>query len=129
MSRSALMIILLMLNMPLASAEAIPRELHGYWVPAATPCSSSLGIRVSNDKIEFRNKASSENYKIDLCYSCAGGVRYSGNMIYAAPIGSMDFVIEFNAGERLGVAIVTTSSPALESKFPINELELKRCGS
>lgn len=110
-----------------ATATTLPAELHGYWVPATKSCLSRLGIRVSKNTIDFINKANTKSYIVDPCFSCAGGVRYNGNIIDALPVGDADFGIQFNVEERLGVTIVTITSSSLQLNYPLSGLELKRC--
>ena len=111
------------------SIEPLPPEFHGYWVPSSGDCSSSLGIRVLPYTIQFREGEKLLSFPIEPCFSCEGGSRYDGIVVWAIPVKSESqlFTAYFNAGERKRVAIVEVSSPELQSQFPINNVELKPC--
>ncbi len=113
-----------------ASAESLPSELYGYWVPSRAACSSSLGIRVSAQTIQFRKGDKQLSFQIEPCFSCEGGARYSGIVVWAIPKNSKDqsFTAYFNAGERKGVTVVEIPSSELQSQFPLNNVKLKNCG-
>jgi len=116
---------------PVVSAEPLPPEFHGYWVPSGAACSSSLGIRVSAKAIQFSKGENKQSFPVDPCFSCEGGARYSGIVVWAAPANSENqapFIAIFNSGERKGVTVVEISSPGLQSQFPLNNVELKHCG-
>jgi hypothetical protein len=113
------------------SEPQLPAELHGYWVPSSASCSSTLGIRVSANAIQFKNKTMIQAFPVEACFSCEGGVRYSGIVVWGIPVGANEqpFVSYFNARERKGVATLEINSTGLQSKFPLNDVELKRCGA
>lgn len=122
---------LLAYTSPVQSAEPLPSEFHGTWVPAGSACPAPLGISVSAQAIQFRNAKSKRSFPVEACFSCEGGSRYDGIVVWATPTGTqaeLPFTAVFNAGERKGVAVVDVLSPTLQSQFPLNKVELKRCG-
>lgn len=112
------------------SGEPLPSELHGYWVPSKALCSSSLGVHVSPYAIQFRKGKRVLSFPVEACFSCEGGVRYSGIVVWAIPVkaGNHPFTAYFNAGERKGVSVVEISFSGLQAQFPLNNVELKHCG-
>lgn len=113
------------------SSEPTPKELLGYWVPKTSACKSPLGLHVEPTAVSFRNGATSRKLPTQTCFSCEGGVRYSGIVVWVSPMatGEAPFFVYFNAGERRGVTRVEITSPELQSEFPINNVELKRCNT
>ncbi len=67
---------------------------------------------------------------LDFCYSCEGGAKYSGKVVWmmAEFGGKTDppFTAQFNAGEKLGVAMLDLQ-PGLQRQFPLQQVALKRC--
>lgn len=79
----------------------------------------------------INDKDSEAFEKIDLCYSCEGGAKYDGNVIWLTPESDTDsrvpFIAYLNAGEKMGVTVVDIDVSALKKRFPLDELELKKC--
>lgn len=112
------------------SAEPLPPEFHGTWVPAGSACPSPLAISVSTQSIQFRNAKSERSFQVEACFSCEGGARYNGIVVWATPTepqAELAFTAYFNAGERKGGAVVEVLAPGLQSQFPLNKVELRRC--
>ena len=66
-----------------SNAKAIKKlfddEFIGNWVPVNQSCNSSSRIIIKPYKIKLINGNNISTFEsIDLCYSCAGGVRYAG---------------------------------------------------
>jgi len=80
--------------------------------------------------MQFHNGERQRSFEIDTCFSCEGGARYSGIVVWATPTNSegQSFTAYFNAGERKGVTIVEIPSFELQSQFPLHNVKLKHCG-
>lgn len=114
-----------------AGEPPVPQESQGYWVPAGASCKSELGVIVGATSIEFRNERNRRLINTRTCFSCEGGARYSGIVIWvtATEPNNGEFTLYLNAEERHGVATVEIESAELRSSFPLNDIALKRCGS
>lgn len=114
-----------------ASAQApVPVHLQGYWVPSAAACSSALGVLVAAQRLKLRNASQEKSFQTETCFSCEGGARYAGQVIWVLPKSEaekMQFVLYLNADERAGTARLEFQSDALSAAFPLHQTELKRC--
>jgi hypothetical protein len=111
-------------------AEQLPSELSGYWVPKSASCSSPLGLNVTTNTITFKNAKESRSFaNIEPCFSCEGGVQYSGIVIWVSTLGNKEapFTVYFNANEIKNTALVEIESSELQLKFPLNKVRLKKC--
>lgn len=117
---------------PISATGDVPEEFIGDWVPSSSTCSSPIKFRVKSKAAVLINDKDSEAFeKIDLCYSCEGGAKYDGNVIWLTPESDTDsrvpFIAYLNAGEKIGVTVVDIDVSALKKRFPLDELELKKC--
>lgn len=117
---------------PISATGDVPEEFIGDWVPSSSTCSSPIIFRVKSKAAVLINDKDSEAFeKIDLCYSCEGGAKYDGNVIWLTPESDTDsrvpFIAYLNAGEKMGVTVVDIDVSALKKRFPLDELELKKC--
>jgi hypothetical protein len=113
------------------AATPMPDELLGVWVRATDSCASYLRLNVTPNTIQFRKGQLKDEFPVEPCFSCEGGARYDGIVVWASPVGKgdMPFVAHFNHGERRGVALVDISFSGLQSKYPLGGVELKHCGT
>jgi hypothetical protein len=111
------------------SSAPTPKEFHGYWVPQTSTCKSELGLHVEPTGVSLQNGAISRLFTTQTCFSCEGGARYSGIVVWVSPISTSEapFFVYFNADERRGIARIEITSPELRSEFPIKNVKLKRC--
>ena len=122
----------LLLGAGVATAVSeVPPEYLGDYVPRAATCQSALRFRVEADRVELINGARTRRFgNIDLCYSCEGGAKYSGRVVWLMPEfgGTTDapFTAAFNAGEQIGV-VKLEMAPALNAQFPLHRVALKKC--
>lgn len=112
-----------------AGEPHVPKESQGYWVPASASCVSDLGVFIGASSVEFRNKQQRRLIKTQACFSCEGGARYSGIVIWvtADVPGSGEFTVYLNSEERQGMAKVEIDDTAMRSAFPLDGIALKRC--
>jgi hypothetical protein len=131
MSIIARLLLGVVLAVPVARAsDSLPVEFLGVWVPAKASCESPVRMSVAPGLVEFTNSSSSRLFPAaEPCFSCEGGARYGGIVVWLTPSGSesSSFVVRFNAGERKGFAIIEVLSAELQSLFPLNNVLLKKC--
>lgn len=109
----------------------VPPSFLGDWVPRSATCQSLLRFRMEPTQAVLINGAQSKAFgNLDFCYSCEGGAKYSGKVVWmmAEFGGKTDppFTAQFNAGEKLGVAMLDLQ-PGLQRQFPLQQVALKRC--
>jgi hypothetical protein len=116
------------------AAKNVPPEFLGDWVPQNASCKSDVRLRVGTKTVTLINGADIQEFRdLDLCYSCEGGVRYSGDVVWLVPEfnktrGPM-FTIKFNADERKGVTVVEFENQELKARFPVHKIELMKCSN
>ena len=60
-----------------------PPEFLGDWVPKTSTCQSQLRFRVEAQRVVLINHSQSTSFEnLDFCYSCEGGARYSGMVVW-----------------------------------------------
>lgn len=108
----------------------VPVQLQGYWVPSAAACNSTLGVLVGGQRLKLKNAGQEKTFQTETCFSCEGGARYAGQVIWVLPKSeaeTMQFVLYLNADERVGTARLEIQSDTLSSAFPLHQTQLKRC--
>lgn len=124
-------LLLMFVFQPLAlGGQSIPSEFLGHWVPKSASCSSPLSLNVTSTSVTFKNAKESRTFSnVEPCFSCEGGARYSGIVVWLTTTGSEEtpFTVYFNASEIKNTAVIELESSELKSKFPLNNLRLKRC--
>lgn len=130
--RSIVSVILLVLSAATWSVQGVPPDFVGDWVPKALTCQSQLRLRVEPDRAVLINGPLSKAFgNLDFCYSCEGGAKYSGMVVWMLPEfgGKVDppFTARFNADERPGVAQLEFRDPETRRQFPLHLVPLKRC--
>lgn len=115
-----------------ALAEDIPAEFRGTWKPRQEHCQSGAAMLVDRESITLKSTHRSRRFaNVDVCYSCEGGARYGGIVVWAmpsAPQGDILFTVKFNADELRGVAVIEADdaeSPARQ--FPVLGVPLEKC--
>ncbi len=114
-------------------ASSIPNEFRGIWKPSTESCKVEYGFRVGENTVSlFNKKQSIKLNNVDLCYSCEGGARYEGIIVWfiAKPSDSESPSLtgRFNVNEREGVTILDFNAKNLTELYPLNSLELIKCG-
>lgn len=116
---------------PLAlGGQPIPSEFSGNWVPKSASCSSPLSLNVTSTSVTFKNAKESRSFSnVEPCFSCEGGAQYSGIVVWVTTTDNekTPFTVYFNANEIKNTALVELESNELKSKFPLNNVGLKKC--
>lgn len=111
----------------------MPNEFVGDWVPRRVSCESPAKLRVGAKTVTLINDSDSQNFgNLDLCYSCEGGARYDGAVVWLVPeFGKSPglFTVYFNAKEEKGTTVVEFESPQLKKRFPLHEVKLRKCAN
>lgn len=112
-----------------AGEPPIPKSLQGCWVPASSSCRSELGVLLAANSVEFRNKNKRHLVPTQACFSCEGGAKYSGVVVWVSPSapGKSEFTLYLNAEEQEGVAKVEIDGAAMSAAFPLHNVALRRC--
>lgn len=108
-----------------------PMEFMGDWVPQSATCQSPLKFRVEADKVTLFSASQSRSFgNMDFCYSCEGGAKYRGIVVWMIPEYGENtvppFIAQFNVGEKPGVAKLDIKAK-LNRQFPLHQVALKRC--
>lgn len=116
----------------MAGAGEIPAEFRGTWKPQATGCRSQAALVVTKDQLVLRKANQRRAFgDVDLCYSCEGGARYQGIVVWAAPGFAKGregpFTVHFNADEKKGVTVIEPLDPHLARQFPVMGMRLRKC--
>jgi hypothetical protein len=137
---------ILLAGVELLAQASIPAEFRGDWVPEAAACGSALKLRVAEATLTLANGADSQSWGNVGVPTSFFGPDYAGISVVALPDfdGSQPFTVYFNADERKGVTKVNiyTETPGpvnpqlariqaaakkLTTRFPLNDVPLKRC--
>ena len=115
-----------------ATERDVPAEFIGDWVPADASCASTIRLRVAPRTVTLINGSDAQQFgHLDICFSCEGGARYAGIVVWLLPEfsskGRGPFRVRFNAGEERGVAIVEFEKADLRQRFPLHKMKLHRC--
>ena len=110
----------------------VPAEFLGDWVPEAATCQSPLKFSVEPKRVVLVNGTHSKAFgNLDVCFSCEGGAKYNGQVVWLMPEfggnATSPLIAYFNADETLGVTKVDFQWPDLKSQFPLHQVALKRC--
>jgi hypothetical protein len=116
----------------LAVERPVPAEFIGDWVPVGGPCEATSRLRVESDTVTLINGSDSQRFGgLDICFSCEGGARYSGRVVWLLPEfskgGRSPFLVRFNANEEPGVTVVEFEREDLRQRFPLHNVKLQRC--
>ena len=114
-----------------AQTDAIPADQLGLWVPAKKDCKSPLRLELAPKAMTLTNgKDRVSHGNVGLSYSYFGD-SYQG--IQFAAMADWDkaqpYVVILNSGEKKGRARLSFSDAALKKRFPLENVELKRCAS
>jgi hypothetical protein len=114
-----------------AVAADIPAEFKGTWKPQNKNCQGDAALVVNSDSFTLMGQGRRQRFSnIDLCYSCEGGARYAGIVVWATPMpsqGDAPFIVKFNADEKKGVTVVEVGDEQLAKAFPLTGLPLQKC--
>ena len=111
----------------------VPEKFLGVWTPADKTCENKLSFEVKPTSVILHNgELKKELGDIDVCFSCEGGARYSGIVVWlmtdANATGNDESITaQFNAGEKEGVTVIQIESKELQKQFPLNEVKLRKC--
>jgi len=130
--RSAAALLIFGLSGAAVAVPGVPPDFLGDWVPKTSTCQSELRFRVEAKSVVLINGSQSKSFgNLDFCYSCEGGARYNGIVVWMMPEfgGKTEapFTAQFNAGEKVGVAKLDLQKPELKRQFPLHQVALKRC--
>jgi hypothetical protein len=121
----------LILSTSALGASNAPSEFVGLWVPRNNSCDSNLSFHVETEKVTLRNGDQKRSFgDLDFCFSCEGGVRYNGIVVWMKPefsSGSEFFMAQFNAGEKRGVTKLDIKDNVIQRDFPLDGVLLKKC--
>jgi hypothetical protein len=121
----------------MAVGPPMPAEFVGDWVSKEAFCEATVRLRVEVDTVTLINGSDSQEFgDLHLCYSCEGGARYGGEVVWLMPefnkLGSAKrgpFTIRFNADEEKGITVIDIMDKSLKKRFPLHELKLIKCPS
>lgn len=121
----------LILSTSALAASNAPPEFLGLWVPRGNSCDSNLSFLVETEKVTLRNGDQKRSFgDLDFCFSCEGGARYNGIVVWMKPefsSGSEFFMAQFNAEEQSGVTKLDIQDKAIRRAFPLDGVPLKKC--
>jgi len=126
------LIAIFMSSAVIAISPSVPKEFIGVWVPVGSSCQDKNKLDVKKDSVYLYNGSDKQQFgNIDICYSCEGGIRYSGEVVWLTPEfntgGESTFTVYFNANEELGVTVVEMQNSELMQRFPIHNVKLHKC--
>ena len=151
MKLARLALIALAVAMPVAAdLKSVPAQFHGKWVPAKAACESSLGVKVSADRLVLFNGKDTESIGgIEMAGPGFFQPGYRGIQVVAITefSGHQPVTATFNAGEKKGAGLIEyapvpaspRTNPAqkayharlsklnLAKRFPLHNVPLKRC--
>lgn len=117
-----------------AQQHPVPEEFIGEWVPVGSTCNASSRLRVEDNTVTLVNGADLEQFgDLDLCFSCEGGARYNGMVLWLMPEskrskkGQAPFIVKFNAKEEQGITVVEIVRDNLKKRFPFHNTKLYKC--
>jgi hypothetical protein len=127
-------IVLLAMAMSSGSTWAdddMPKEFLGRWVAQTQSCANSgaAAIKIEREAIELSDARGKLTYRdIEVCYSCEGGSRYNGIVLWATPKQTpAPFVLYLNAHEHAGAAEIEILDETLQRRFPSGTTALQHC--
>ena len=115
-----------------AVGPPVPEEFIGIWVPVKNSCESKNKLQITKNNVTLINSSDKKQFgNIDICYSCEGGIRYSGEVVWLTPEfnsgGMSPFFVYFNANEETGITVVDIQDHELKRRFTLHNLKLKKC--
>ena len=116
----------------LAIEPPVPAEFIGLWVPEGGSCQAISGLRVEQESVTLFNGPDSQKYgDLDICHSCEGGARYSGEVVWLLPDFRKgirnSFTVRFNANEEKGITVIDIDRDDLKKRFPLHNVKLHMC--
>jgi hypothetical protein len=130
----------------LVARDTIPSEFRGDWVPQKAECTSAVKLRVAEETLTLMNGADSQSWGNVGVPTSFFGPDYQGISAVALPDfdASQPFTVYFNVDEKKGVtkvsiysemkgpmnpqvAKIQAAAKKLASRFPLNDLPLKKC--
>ena len=110
----------------------VPEEFVGIWIPAGSSCQAKIGLRVEGTTVTLFNGSDYQQYgNLDICYSCEGGARYSGAVVWLLPEFGTErrapFKVHFNDKEEEGTTVVEIARNDLKQRFPLHNVKLHKC--
>lgn len=131
----------------IAGQPAIPAQFQGDWVPQAATCDGApVRFRVATTTMTLINGKDSQTWGNVALPSGYFGPEYQGISVVALPDfdGSQPFTVYFNVDEKKGVTRVEIYTPMagklnpavaklqaaakqLATRFPVNNVPLKKC--
>ena len=133
-------------SMPLVARDALPAEFRGDWVPQKAECASGVKLRVGEETLTLMNGTDTQSWGNVGVPTSFFGPDYQGISVVALPDfdASQPFTVYFNADEKKGVtkvniysemkgpmnaqvAKIQDAAKRLATRFPINDLPLKKC--
>lgn len=115
-----------------ATEIPVPAEFVGEWAPAGSSCDAQSRLRVESSTVTLINGADSQQFgHLDICFSCEGGARYSGLVVWLLPEfnqqGRTPFTVRFNTAEEKGITVVEIERDDLRQRFPLHKVKLHKC--
>jgi len=116
-----------------ADLNKAEKSMQGVWVPQnIKSCKSVIKIEVFEEYLVLHYKEDSARFSdFDLCYSCAGGAKYSGIEVWVTPNfhnpKSGCLTLRFNDGERKGIMVVEFIDKSLGERFPFEKYNFIKC--
>ena len=125
-------LLLMALTTGSALADDIPAEFHGTWKPRPQHCQGSAAMVVDREAITLTFAQRSRRFaNVDVCFSCEGGARYAGIVVWAmpqVPEGEAAFIVKFNASEQKGVAVIEADDAGSAARqFSLAGVPLQKC--
>jgi hypothetical protein len=132
---SLFLIIMTIIAFDSAGADLTKAEkfMQGTWVPQnIKSCKSSTKFEIFEEHLVIHYKADSARFgDFDLCFSCAGGAKYSGIEVWLSPDFNNPnggcFTLRFNDGERKGIMKVDFIDKNLGQRFPFEKYNFIKC--
>ncbi len=116
---------------PALAVSTVPADLQGIWVPQSQPCSkATVSLDVGPEKASIKQQGRIWSFeKLLLCYTCEGGTKYQGMVVWMSPVpdvpGPAAFTVYFNEGEQRGVARVELSQQL--KGIALQQVVLRNC--
>jgi hypothetical protein len=126
---------LLLATIPVLAVERpVPAEFVGEWVPVGSSCDANSRLRVESKSVSLVNGPDSQQFgNLDICFSCEGGARYNGMVVWLLPEfnhgARTPFTVRFNANEEKGITVITIERDDLKKRFPLHNVKLLKCQS
>ena len=119
-----------------AQGKQVEPEFRGDYVADSSTCSAPLRFRVGVDRLTLINGTDTASFAdLDFSFSWYGhdysGIQFVSMPEYTRSTASADgypFLVQFNDGEQRGrIRVLADMQPALQRRFPLADVPLKRC--